>query len=297
MSEPTSSEAPAAPVAPAPELATPPASRRASASDVVHFALLRIVGTECRLHEVAASKYTQTAMLWPTLDRHVLRALTDEHRGVVADYVDGVEGDAKTRYDRVDSKLRTLLGVNGLAFSLITGFSLGGKPLFLLASGPFIVSAILALRALGVHTFQVPSLTAQEVGAELTALHAIRLQGRLSAANENACVVDFIVDCFRAAHRYFVVALIMLPLLYLGGRWLDREVAKPIAVSIAGLDPSAAGVLRGPPGAQGVPGPRGPEGQPGPKGQNGPVGSVAQPSAAPAPLTSGVPAPSAAPGP
>ena len=183
---------------------------------MVHFALLRIVGTECRLHEVAASKYTQTAMLWPTLDRHVLRALTDEHRGVVADYVDGVEGDAKTRYDRVDSKLRTLLGVNGLAFSLITGFSLGGKPLFLLASGPFIVSAILALRALGVHTFQVPSLTAQEVGAELTALHAIRLQGRLSAANENACVVDFIVDCFRAAHRYFVVALIMLPLLYLG---------------------------------------------------------------------------------
>lgn len=282
---------------PPPPPPTPPARSCATALDIVHFVLLRAVGTKCSLPEVSASKYKQPAPLWPALDEDVLRTLSDEHRTVVADYLDGVEGDAKTRYDRIDSKLRTLLGVNGLAFSLITGFSLGGKPLFLFASAPFIISAVLALRALGIHTFQVLSLSNQEIVREAAELHAIQLRGRLAAANENEYVVDFIVDCFRAAHRYFVLALVMLPLLYVGSLWTEHKEASPVAMSLAAIAPSAANALRGPPGAPGIPGPPGPEGRPGPQGPPGPAGTVAQPSTAPAPLTPAAPAPSVAPGP
>jgi hypothetical protein len=196
----------------------------------------------------------------------VRKEVDDKNYEVLERYVASAEADTKMRYDHVDSKLRTLLATNTLAFALMGGFSLLGRPIFLLVALPLIASAVLGLRALGVHTFQTLSLTDAELSAEIGELRATVLRDRLSAASANACVLDFVVDSFRAAHRYFVAGLVMVPLAYLGAAFLPPRENPEVRVRVLGIEEAIAAAVQRVPGPQGPAGPAGPAGVPGPAG-------------------------------
>lgn len=249
----------------------------------VYVALISI-GIECSFEEVANGKYIHQGLIWPSLGE--LDALDDDRYKILSEYLESVEADTKARYDRVDSKLRSLLATNAVAFGLVGGFSLLGKPLFLLVALPLVLSAVLALRALGVHNFQTLSLTETEASKPLGCLKATVLLGRLAAANANVTVIDFMVDCFRAAHRYFVLVLIAVPVAYGIGRLLS-VADPPVRVHTQSIEQWEVSAVRGVPGPPGSAGPPGAQGPPGPQGSAGPPGppglaSSTSPSAIPA---------------
>jgi hypothetical protein len=241
------------------------------------FAALRVAHINCSIDEVAASSYLHKGPMWPPLRQLHTTDVNDSGKyELLAAYADLIENDTKTRYDRVDSKLRTLLSANAIAFGIVGGLSLLGKSLFLVVAAPLVVSALLALRALGVHTFGTVSLDTQEVARQADALKVVWLRDRLAAANISAPVIDFIVDCFRAAHRYFVVALVAGPIAYAIGAFLQLS-DPPIRVRVQSVDESAAGSVRGPPGPTGSRGPMGPSGEVGPMGPPGIIGPQGPP--------------------
>lgn len=238
------------------------------------YVALRVAGIECSFAEVTAGAFKHDKPWWPPLGN--LDALDAEKCAVVDTYLASVEADGNARYDRQDSKLRSLLATNALAFGLVGAFALPGKPLFFIVAVPLVISAALALRALGVHNFQTLSLTKESVSLPLAELKAEVFRGRLSAAQANGPVLDFMVDCFRAAHRYFVVGLIGVPVVY--GLSTCLPSADPVVrVRVQDIDRAVVKAIQGAPGPQGAAGPpgeRGPHGQPGPQGIPGP-----QPSA------------------
>ncbi len=248
---------------------------------------LALAGIECSLEEVANGAYTHQNPTWPDLPTI---AFSDDKYEVLDGYVGSIEADTKTRYDRLDSKLRSLLGTNAVAFGLIGGFSLRGKSVFCLVAIPLILSAVLALRALGVHRFATLSLVESEASAHLNALKETALRGRVKAANINASVIDFMVDCFRAAHRYFVAGLVAVPIAYVIGTLLPVSDPPDMRVRIQSIEQAAASAVRGAagaPGSTGPPGAAGPPGSPGPAGARGTPGPPGQrgPSGAPCPNT------------
>jgi hypothetical protein len=231
---------------------------------VVYYALI-FVGISCSKKEVSENAYKHDIPSWPDLGD--LNNIDEEKRTIVDNYLAAIETGENTRYDRIDSKLRTLLTTNSFAFALMGGFSLIGRPLFFaMAAVPFIISAALALRALDVRTFYTMSLNDYEVRSDPSKLKAITQQGRLCAARFNSYVIDFIADSFRAALRYFVVGLVLVPIIYFCSTSLPPAPVPETRVHVNAIDPAAVNALRGPPG------PTGPPGQPGPKGPPGPPG-------------------------
>jgi hypothetical protein len=230
--------------------------------------VLRVCGIDCSLKEVAKGCYLAGAR-WD--DLRGVTELDDEKYAVVEKYVAWLETDAKTRYDRIDSKLRSLLTTNAVAFGLVGGFSLLAKPTFIIVAIPLTVSTLLALRALGISTFQTLSLSSDEVNSKSYQLRASLLRDRVGCMNHNDRVINFIVDCTRAAQRAFVVALIAVPLAYLG-RHRFPGATPEVKVQLDGIQ---ATTLQGPPGVPGSvgpPGSAGPAGLPGPRGSAGPPG-------------------------
>lgn len=230
------------------------------------FSTLRIAGIQCSFAEVAKGRYAHPGNAWPVLTN--TKDLDENKAKVVDEYIDALEADAKTRYDRLDSKLRTLLATNALAFGLVGGFSLAAKPVFWMVAVPLIVSAILAFRALGIHNFQTLSLCDGEIAAEEPELRETIVRGRIGSLNANGSVIDFMVDCFRGAHRYFIVGLLFAPVAYTLG---TSATAPPPEVKVD-LDSSHVVAIPGPPGPPGQAGTRGPMGPTGPQGVDGPPG-------------------------
>jgi hypothetical protein len=74
------------------------------------------------------------------------------------------------------------------------------------------------------------------------------LRDRIAAASANASVIDFMVDCFRAAHRYVVIGLIAVAIAYAIGALLPAADPPEVRVRIQIIEPSAASAVRGRPG-------------------------------------------------
>lgn len=92
------------------------------------FLVLRISLIDCSFSEVANGDYVHRGDAWPLLAN--TKNLNDDKSKLVEAYLDALEVDAKTRYDRLDSKLRTLLATNALVFGLVGGFSLALAALY-----------------------------------------------------------------------------------------------------------------------------------------------------------------------
>lgn len=217
-------------------------------------------GIDCSFREVKDGRYVHHHPTWPSLDG--LGRLEDDKHAVVDEYIRSIEAETKARYDRLDSKLKSLLAANGIAFGLISGLSLLAKPLLLTVVAPLLFSALVSLRALGVHNFQTLSLTRDEVEHDIRTLRATLVLGRLAALNANACVLDFVVDCLRSAHRFFILGLVLVPVTYLIGL---RSPNRPPEVRV---QLEATQQLRGP---QGPVGPQGSVGPPGPRDRLAPL--------------------------
>lgn len=200
-------------------------------------------GIRCSLKEVKDNRYASSKM--SQLSRDDLRAVSDDkNRAVLEAYVASLEADVKVRYDRVESKLKTLLGTNSIAFAAIGAFSLTGKTILFVAAVPVLVSALLALRALGVLVHQRLSLSAEEIrDADLWAL---ALHSRMTASAYNDSVVDFFVDYFRAAHRLFMLGLTLLLVIYPAIKIISPHGDAPeIRVRIESIEARAADELCG----------------------------------------------------
>ncbi|CAN5189500.1 hypothetical protein BH09MYX1_BH09MYX1_11240 [soil metagenome] len=213
--------------------------------------LLLAAGIQCSSAEVATGSYSHGQPTWPQIPEVGMD--TDKH-DVVVGYVTSIENETRARYDRLDSKLRALLSANAIAFGLVGGFALIAKPSFLLVALPLLFSVVVALRALGVHKFQSVSLSKQEISREVAELKAIIIRDRVASVNANAGVIDFVGDCLRAAHRYFIASLVAVPFAY--GLGLLHS-APPAEVRFLGVDVAQIQGQRGP---EGPPGPRGPVG-------------------------------------
>jgi hypothetical protein len=244
------------------------------ANHLVHL-LLFVAGIECTYREVADGTYRQTGPTWPSLEK--VGSLNDEKYEVVNSYVAALETEAKNRYDRIDSKLRTLIAANAIAFGLIGGFSLQGKPAFFIVAAPLLLSVALAFRGLDVRNVHTVSLSEDGLATALPVVKATMVRDRLACLNANAMVVDLIVDCFRAAYRYFFVGLVAVPIAYAAGKFFPGRLPK-VMVELQGGDHVA--VIQGPAGPRGpdgAPGNTGPQGPKGPAGSTGPQGPPGPP--------------------
>lgn len=233
---------------------------------------LRLMLIECGWEEVGQGRFSHKKPQWPELDTALLRGKEKgKKRALVDAYLTAVEADGNTRYDRADSKLRTLLATASLAFGLVSGFALPGRSVFAFVAVPVLFSAALAFRALGVQRYQAPTLNSLEIAATVDELRGTIIKDRLASANANAAVLDFIIDCLRAAQRWFFLGLVAIPFAYVVGNLTTPQTRAPAAVAVEAIDRAVASIraavgARGPTGSTGPPGPPGPAGPPGPPG-------------------------------
>lgn len=231
------------------------------------YLLLRFALIESAYEEVKQSRYNNSPH-FPIPDS---RQITKSNLDQLEEYVKNVEGEVGRRHERVETKLRSLLTLNGIVISLMTGLSLNGSWLFAIPAFPLILSVILSVHALGVYTFQQAILFEHEVTRKPEPIRRTLIQSKLGAANWNSCVVDFIVDVYTAAGRYFVIAIVLVPIAYTVSTAV-RPVEKEATALIRKLraDEDLLKLLRGP---EGPTGPQGPTGPPGPPGLSGPTGA------------------------
>lgn len=246
-----------------------------------------LVFIDCSLKEVVESRYSHKLPHWSSLGSDVFAnkdIATDVDR-----YVQSIDDVLRMRHDRLDAKLRGLLSLNGLVFSLNAGLSFGSKVVAVWPALPLIISACIAIRGLSLFQFQQVDISSKELSSEGAAFREILLRGRMDAANANQCVLDVVADYYRGATYYFVLSLAAVLILYSSGRLPEApqgpastearasEAQGPVGLSgpvgPVGPEgrPGVAGAL-GPPGPVGPPGPAGPAGPPGPTGPAGPPG-------------------------
>lgn len=233
--------------------------------NVLLYVALRVCGIDCSFGEVENGAYSHRGPMWPPLDP---QELTETSYPLIDEYVSSLEGETKTRYDRLDSKLRSLLAMNAVAFGLMGGFSLLAKPIFMLIAVPLVVSAVLALRALGIHRLQTVSLTNDEIKVSVAVLKATMVRDRLASLNANALVIDFIVDCLRGAHRAFVFALVSVPIAYVINVYFPTQ-SPEVRVRVDSVAAEAMSGLRGLQAPPNVPSAVSPPGSAAPLGLRG----------------------------
>lgn len=201
---------------------------------------LYIGGIDCSLEQVRAGRYKNNNNASLTAD--ALAAETDEKRQKILEtHVASLESSTKARYDRVESKLKTLLSAHGIAFAMIGWFSLTGKPIVLIAVLPVFLSTLVELKAFEVREHHLPTLNAEEL-RDTEKLWSRVLHDRMRASAHNEDVIDFVVDCYRAAHRLFFWGLAAVFIVGLVVVW--RAEAPETRVRIQNIEAPALNALR-----------------------------------------------------
>lgn len=162
-------------------------SGAASVATITVWLLLRLARIECSREEVHASAYRHVTPHHPRLSKERLAPKDPSVREILDSYIAGLEAASNARSDQVGGKLRTLLATTGLVFALLGGLSLNGSGVFLLPAMALFVSAVVALRALGVGTSSALSLSDDDLGQSADQLRATAAQERMRAVNANEC--------------------------------------------------------------------------------------------------------------
>lgn len=241
--------------------------------------LMNAVDVDSTPEEALKGTYTHPTVHYPVLSAD----LFDQDRTPsLVTYCAGVTSEVSARYSNVDQKLRGLLALSGIVTTLLTGLALTGRPYYLVVGLPILVSVFLVAHALSVYRFQSCTVSPEEVKSAVPV--AVRLAvDSIQAANSNMAVIDFLVDCYRAALRYFLIALLLVPVVYAVAALLPRDstTAEEVIESLRS-DPALIQLLRGPQGVAGPSGATGPQGMQGPQGAagpQGPAGADGQPGA------------------
>jgi hypothetical protein len=254
------------------------------------FFLRRLAFIECSFQEVTDHRYSGSPH-YPSVETMPTgRNSPDTVRKLEAieRYLVGVEADLARRHDRIENKLRGLLTVSGVVFPLMTGLSLNGTLSFAASAIPLVCSVILAVDGLGLNSYTNVTIDSKEASLSAGHLTAVLRRGRIESINQNSAALDYIADGYRAATRYFVMAILAVGLSYMLFN-ADKEDTASAVIRSLRANRDLLHLLQGPQGPAGIPGPTGATGPAGPTGAQGPAGPAGPtgPAGAPVPPATG----------
>lgn len=233
------------------------------------YRLLRLAQIDCKPSEVKRRRYDAPR------SRPAIRPefVNSENVDALSDYSDAVYKQYSDRLKRIDDKLGRLLSLGGVATTLLGGFSLAGTVFYMIPVLVLLASMLVVAFGLSLFQYEEVVLSNADVASHKQTLLVEIATAKLGAAESNHCTLDLLADCYRAALRYIVTAIILVPLAFGASRvWNPHLSAHDEFVARLRRDHELRELLRGPPGSVGAAGPQGPQGANGPPGAPGPAG-------------------------
>ncbi len=233
-------------------------------NNVVVWALLRLALIDCTLEEVKNKIYRPSGK--PDDESEGNDFKSDDVLEVARGYSEDKVKRMEERRTRVDDKLERLLILNGIATTVLSGLTMSATVLYMIPILLLVSSTVLVAFGLSVHRFQEVYLTRDEASKSEAEIKRALLKASLVSTKANSLTVDFMVDCFRAALRLLVAAILVTLLVLGAARLLSQQSDPNELVTRLRANPDLIRVLRGP---EGQPGPRGPAGLAGHDGRDG----------------------------
>lgn len=171
-----------------------------------YYIFLKISLLECSYDEVKNNTYNHKTPLFPRIDH---KKIPPHNTDILLKYVQDICSDTYRRRKDLEEKAKLLLTLNGAIITFMTTMSVKGQSWYFFPIIFMILSSLFVVKIYSIYTYQKVVLSENEIkNNNKNKLTNIFIESTIEATNNNSNVVDYTVDLYRAALRYFMIALI-----------------------------------------------------------------------------------------